>query len=239
MFGRKFSTKLLPIFALVAVAWGSPAMGSLIIFDTSTGSPWTVSGAGANEATPYYLATPEITITSTSDGSGQFATGGSNDQFSGLWYADYTFTLPSDAQDVELDFTNLVGSDRVVMQLNGTDIGDYDLDSTFANPPLTGAGEMQFPSDASADPYTFTGITSGDVTSGFVIGGVNDLRLVVNNTLSETLSADTSGFGGISDTTNAGVLGTVSYLAVPEPAGMLTVLAVGTAMLLRRPRAVA
>ena len=96
--------------------------------------------------------------------------------FDGFWYADEYFSLPSNASNVTFSFNSLWGNDRTVLELNGTILGDG---SYYGD---TGTGVMSFPPGPPNVAYTFTGTTSGTVTSGFVLGGVNDLRLVVNNT---------------------------------------------------------
>jgi hypothetical protein len=208
--------------ALVALAFAPQrASASIIIFDTSLDSAWTVSGGGAVAAPAFYLASPEVSITSNAEESGQFAAGGSLAQFTGAWNADYLFTLPANASDISLSFTNLLADDRVVLQLNGTDIGDYFLDGSFSNPPLTGPGEMRVLSQSSDQPYTFTGTTSGTITTGFILGETNDIRLAVDNTNTATLDASTGVFQNAADATDAGVLGIVSY-TVPDPAGLIS-----------------
>jgi len=208
--------------ALVALAFAPQRAGaSIIIFDTSLDSPWTVSGGGAVSAPAYYLASPEVSITSNAEESGQFAAGGSLAQFTGAWNADFLFSLPATASDITLTFTNLLGDSRVVLQLNGTDIGDYFDDGSFSNPPLTGPGVMETVSQTSDQPYTFTGTTSGTITTGFILGGTNDIRLAVDNTDAATLDANTATFQNSAESTDAGVLGVVSY-SVPDPAGVIS-----------------
>lgn len=225
------------IFAVLAVLIGtaSTSLGALINFDTSLNSPWTVTGAGSVNAPAFHLALPEVSITSNSLETGTFGPGGSLAQFQGAWYADFLFTLPADATNVSLSFTNLVGDDRVVLQLNGTNIGDWFLNGNIVNPPLSGPGVMRFSGQTSDTSYTFTGHTSGTVTSGFV-AGVNDLRLVVNNTGVANLNAATVTFQNSSDAANAGVLGNVVYSEpTPEPAGF-ALIAFSSVVILRRRR---
>jgi hypothetical protein len=203
---------------LVPAAFVPRAAADVVDFSTGSNSDWTVTGGGEAAAPAFYLALPLVSITSNSLESGQFAAGGTLGQFTGAWYADFQFTLPAGATDVSLSFSNLVGDDRTVLQLNGTDLGDYFLNGNNLTPPLTGAGDMRFPSESSDQPYTFTGTTSGTVTTGFVTG-INDIRLVVNNTNKANLTANTATFQSSSDSTDAGVLGTVNFSA-PEPSGI-------------------
>jgi len=223
---------LLAVFA-VAIGMASTSPGALINFDTSLTSTWTVTGAGSVNAPAFHLALPEVSITSNSLRTGTFGPGGSLAQFTGAWYSDFLFTLPADATNVSLNFTNLVGDDRVVLQLNGTSIGDWFLNGNIVNPSLAGPGAMRFSGQTSDTPYTFTGQTSGTVTSGFA-AGVNDLRLVVNNTGVANLNATTVTFQNSSDAANAGVLGNIVYSEpTPEPAGV-ALIALSSIAILRR-----
>jgi len=223
---------LLAVFAF-AIGMASTSPGALINFDTSSISSWTVTGAGTANAPAFHLALPEVSITSNSLQSGTFGPGGSLAQFTGAWYSDFLFTLPADATNLSLSFTNLVGDDRVVLQLNGTNIGDWFLNGNIVNSTLVGPGVMRFAGQTADTPYTFTGQTSGTVTSGFV-AGVNDLHLVVNNTNSNNLNAPTLKFQTGGDATNAGVLGNVVYSEpTPEPAGV-ALIALSSVALLRR-----
>ena len=72
--------------------------------------------------------------------------------FNGFWYADFTFALPADSFDIALSFSRLLADDRVVLQLNGTNIGDYLL-STGG---IGGPGMMSFPAGPPDVPFTFT-----------------------------------------------------------------------------------
>lgn len=223
------------LIVLMQAGIGAIAQANMINFDTGTGSNWTVTGGGAVNAPAFYLALPEITLTSNSFNSGTFATGGTVAQFNGAWYADFQFTLPAGASSVSMSFTNLFADDRTVLQLNGVNLGDYFLNNSANNPPLTGSGVMRFPGEGSDQPYTFTGITSGTVTTGFVTG-MNDIRLVVNNTDINSLNASTVTFQNSGDSTYAGVLGSVTYSAVPEPAPTLLLGSIGIVSLLGRRR---
>lgn len=183
-------------------------------------SNWLVTGAGASQspAFPYGGLQQEISITDNGDQFGNFGAGGSLANFDGFWYADRSFVLPADATGVSLAFSGLEADDRAVLMLNGTIIGNID---SYNGPGLRQFTFLPGPPD---QPYTFTNVTSGIVTSGFMVGGTNTLRLIVNNTSGTT----TSTFTGLGDGTHGGVEGTVSFASVPEPSSLL-LLSLGTA----------
>jgi hypothetical protein len=199
------------------------AVTSADIIDVSTSSTnnWLITGAGAASAPAMYVASinppiSDLSITSNTLQSGTFAAGGSLATFNGFWYADLSFSLPSNATAVTLVFSDLNGDDRAVLELNNTVIGDTFLKTA------PGAGVMSFPPGPPDAPFFFTGHTAGTVTSGFVTG-LNELRLVVNNTDSNALTAPTLSFGSSSDGTAVGFLGTVSYTtATPLPTSWIT-----------------
>ena len=86
--------------------------------------------------------------------------------------------LPANATRATLNFT-LFGDDRVVLQLNGESIGNFGLGPSG---PYTGPGVMKLTSGGPDTPFVFNGAGLGMVTVGFNFGGVNTLRLIVNNT---------------------------------------------------------
>ena len=83
------------------------------------------------------------------------------------------------------------------------------VDKMFRKPPLTThqvlhpdaylAGELParvpFPPGPPDVSYTITGTTSGLISSGFIVGGSNTLRLIVNNTGQTSISAPTAPVG--------------------------------------------
>jgi PEP-CTERM motif len=210
--------------------------GDVINLNTATPTNWTVTGGGAVNAPAFaYPPLDGISITSNATSTGTFATGGSEAQFNGFWYADAEFLLPANASSISLVFSTLQADDRTVLELNGDILGDYFLDGVEANPPLTGPGAMSFTSGDDV-PYTFTGISSGVVSNGFILGGENDLRMIVNNTGQHVLTAptvSTDDFGG--DATHADVTAFVSY-SVPEPSSLFVLLGTGLVTVLRRRR---
>ncbi|MHA0110950.1 hypothetical protein ACXYUI_28000, partial [Klebsiella pneumoniae] len=89
-------------------------------------------------------------------------------KFNGFWTAAETFTLPSNAANVALTFSGLFADDRVVLELNGTAIGN----ATFNGGTKPVEGVMSFPGPGDMDrpsppstPFDFTFTTSGTIKS--------------------------------------------------------------------------
>jgi hypothetical protein len=196
---------------------------------------WLVTGAGT-VTSPAIQRGAEITLTSDGHRDGTFLEGGSLADFNGFWYADNVFSIPANATDVSLTFSGLEGDDRVVLELNAVPIGDFFIHGGFSQPPITGGGVMSFPPGPPDIDYTFTGITSGTITGGFNMGGANDLRLIINNTNNDELTAPTKTFQTSGDATDATLTATVTYTVVPEPA-TAAMFGVGALAALRRRRA--
>jgi hypothetical protein len=233
MFPR--SKNLLLVVPLLAL-WPVAGFASTTAIDLGTdgnASNWLITGGGAADA-PAMQRYDEISLTSDAHNDGTFVNGASLAAFNGFWYADETFTIPTGATNVVLNFSGLQGDDRVVLELNGNILGDFFLNGAFANPPTTGSGEMSFPPGPPDVAYTFTGTTSGTTSTGFNIGGDNDLRLIVNNTHGSDLSAGTKTFQGSGDATDATVVASINYDVVPEPASVAILCAAG--VLCRRRR---
>jgi hypothetical protein len=208
--------------------------GDVINLNTATTTNWVITGGGAIDAPAFaYPPLDGISITSNATSTGTFATGGSEAQFNGFWYADAFFQIPSNASSVVLDFSTLQADDRVVLELNGTILGDYFLNGSESNPPLTGLGVMSLTSGDDA-PYTFTGISSGIVTNGFIFGGENDLRMIVNNAGGNLTAPTASISDWDGDQTHADITASISY-SVPEPSS-LGILGIGLVAFLRRRR---
>ncbi len=172
-----------------------------------------------------------ISITNNGNQTGAFVSGATLANFNGFWYADYTFTLPSNATDPRLSFSSLLGDDRIVLQLNGTNIGDYLLSTGGVGGP----GVMSFPPGPPDVPFTFTDQASATITSGFLPGAVNDLRLIINNTGTASPSAATRTFQSSGDFTYAQLSGTITY-SIPEPGGLSLVAIAALAAMARRRR---
>ncbi len=172
---------------------------------------WTITGAGGS-AIPAIAVGPAISLTSNGTRAGYIRPGENLASFNGLWYTDLPFDLPANATKVALAFSGLLGDDRVVLQLNGHNIGNAGIDP-ITGEPVTGAGRMHFPV-GSETLFTFDGSTSGTITSWFNLGGSNDLRLVVNNTTGG-ITGTTSTFLNDNDFTDAALTATVTYTTRP------------------------
>jgi hypothetical protein len=186
--------------------------------DISTGpANWTVSipVEGVSNAAPFSGSTTDganICISSSCNSAGTWAGGGSLAGFDGFWTAQLTFTIPSGATGVSLIYPNFNADDRAVLELNGT---------TFASGPATGTGEMVLTDGGPNNPYTFLGNTSGTINSGFNIGGLNTIEVIINNTGNGIQGPPQNVSGG--DFTYFSFTGAVSYTAgtsTPEPGSM-------------------
>jgi tRNA A-37 threonylcarbamoyl transferase component Bud32 len=160
---------------------------------------WRVTGAGATDAPayPYGGRQQEISLTDNGGRMGQFATGGSAEQFNGYWTATRRFTLPAEIESISLTFSNFQCDDRGVLMLNGTVIGNYSVMGP-------GPGRMSLSPDLSDAEFQFTNATLGTVDSGFILGGENTLTIVVNNVVWDRHQR-TRPFTSPSDGTHAGV----------------------------------
>lgn len=207
------------------------AAGDSIDITTDGSTPWKVNvpSQGISNATPHsgYLTTSITPF----GGDGGCISSTCTSTFDGFWTATLTFTLPSDATDIDLDFSGLDADDRAVLELNGNIIGNG-YSGTAAQ-----AGNMTFTDKGVNEVYEFGGAASesGSVTSGFDLGGSNTLTLIVNNTQSG-IGGGLTGDGF----TAASVLGSITYETgatspVPEPASAFFVVAgIPLAAILRR-----
>jgi hypothetical protein len=217
----KLLSSLFKTSLLTAVVLGSQSVGfsqpQSVAIDTSVPSRWAVSGGGAVGVTPYHSAAwpAYLYITSNDDSTGSFLPGGSYANFHGFWKADFTFSLPSSATNVRLDFANFHGDDRAVLTLNGNALAATGVDGP-------GQGYMVLTDGGALQPYTFDNLTSGSATSGFNLGGVNTIEIIVNNT-GNGISAPNQGFAYSGDYTYVGLTGTISYTLVPEPSAAILV----------------
>jgi hypothetical protein len=217
--------------AIAAAIFTTSAFAATVIdLGTSNAGNWSITGAGAVGTTAMSSATSPgtISITNNSMQNGIYIGGGSTSDFTGVWFADFMFFLPGDAINVVLNFSGLVADDRAVLQLNGSDIGNEALGGP-------GLGLMNF--GAGDNLYTFSaGANSGIVTVGFNVGGLNTVRLLVNNT-GTGRTGSTQGFTTAGDGTATGLAGTVSFESstVPEP-GSFSFILLGIAPLAWRLR---
>jgi hypothetical protein len=220
---------MLAVLPLVLSDMGQAKAGTTNLGTAGNAASWEITGGGAAGATAFQVDVTQagqIAPTSNGKSSGSFASGGSLANFNGFWYADETFKLPSNATNIKLSFSGLYGDDRIVLELNGTMIGNYALNGTngAGNGVMSflGPNDMHLPNPPDVN-YTFTDAVSGTATTGFVVDGVNDLRLIVNNTGQEPITDPTRTFKGTDDTTEAFLDATLTYQvkSVPEPSSLL------------------
>jgi hypothetical protein len=218
----------------IALAFFSTTAFSSTVIDlgTSNVGNWSITGAGATGAAALANTTVPgtISITTNSKQDGTFLAGGSLGAFNGFWYADFMFALPGNAINIILNFSALTADDRVVLQLNGTDIGNEAVDGEGLGLMNLGGGDNLYTFSASAG--------NGSITTGFNVGGLNLVRMIVNNT-GTGRTGSTQTFVTPADGTAAGLLGTVSYdssiPATPEP-GSISLILLGLAPLAWRLR---
>ncbi len=209
----------LAIAMVTATLFTVPALAdSLYVGTNGNAANWLLTGAGANGAPSFQLQTA-IGLTRNGAQTGSFVSGGSLGAFNGFWMAQLTFFVPADALNVSLSFSGLSADDRTVLQLNGNNIGN----ETIYN--LTGQSLMMFSTIQGDQPFYFTDTTSGTITSGFVLGGMNTLTLFVNNTGWWSLGLPTRTFADDWDGTAVALDAALHYeqQTVPEPATLLLV----------------
>jgi hypothetical protein len=182
---------------------------------------WLITGGGASMAPAFQVLCDSTAPGCISPSSNGNSTGTLISGFlvsnSSFWYADNTFSIPAGATGISLSFSGLVGDDRVVLQLNGANIGNF----CCAGGLTAGDGIMSFNGSTYVNPFDFTNTVSGTVTSGFVVGGANTLRLVENNTFGGTNSSALDRNFAPNDNENASVVASVTYnapLSPPPPA---------------------
>lgn len=209
------TTAALLFFALVTDA--ALAATTLNLGTAGNAASWLISGGGAMMAPAFQLNCSRgevgcISVSSNGMVSGMLVTGFSANN-SGFWYADNTFTIPAGATNISLAFSGLSGDDRIVLELNGTIIGNF----CCAAGQVNGNGIMMLDGVNYVDPFDFTNMLAGTVNSGFVVGGTNTLRLIENNTNALlNSSAPNANFTG-GDEENAGVIATLTYTPAAPP----------------------
>jgi hypothetical protein len=224
---------VLSLTVVIVAGTADAATFTLNANTSGNASAWVITGAGAVNA-PAMQRSGEISITDTAHEDGNFISGGSLAQFDGAWYADFLFNLPADATNVSLVFSGLRGDDKTVLMLNGSIVGD---NGSNGLPARTGTGLFVYAPGGADVNYTFVGVTDATLTTGFILGGQNDLRLIVNNTNSSDLSTHAKTFQGTGDATDVSMAGTISFDSntVPEPAP-LSMIAFGAAVLISKRR---
>ncbi|RPI61621.1 MAG: PEP-CTERM sorting domain-containing protein [Planctomycetaceae bacterium] len=229
MFGRKTVAMLVVALLVGGVALTSVQAASIDLGTAGHAGNWNVTVYGDSGIIaadqPSYQTSSWISITSTTYSGGTWVAGADNTAFNGLWTATSIFNVPADAENISFTFSNLLGDDRVALELNGHRIGLATVDSGGA-----GAGILTYP--VTGNESVTYGTTSGDA-SAYVLIGANTLRLIVNNTNAITnLSAADRNLNGSEDATGAGFAATLTY--TPEPATMSLLALGGLAMLRRR-----
>ena len=217
----------LPALALVTLA--PAAFADTIDLSTFTGN-WTLTGAGATNAVADVLGNGGISFTSNARRTGTFVNGASLAAFDGFWTASISFFLPADV-NVFGSFSNLIADDRVVLYFNGNVIGDGGLGIPASGSTL---GKMELTDGGGDQPFTFDSTdSSGSGSNGFILGGVNTLVAVINNTGSG-VAGSTKTFGGDGDAAGFRVQASVRFTPVPEPAGLSVLLGAGLVALVGR-----
>lgn len=134
--------------------------------------------------------------------------------YDGVEYYFFTFPLPSTGTDAVLSVDGLTADDRVVLLLNGTEIGGF---SSRVSSPTIGSMES---GDGSVTTHTFRPAPQYAAVSDptlFVAGGPNVLTFWVNNTGSLDLSARAGPHGSIVDVSLLNAHGTIRYREEAKP----------------------
>ena len=204
---------------ILLLALAQSASANTIDFSSSSGG-WTVSGAGATNATPFILGGGGLSFTDNGRRTGNFVPGASLVNFDGYWTATFSFFLPANAPDLLGTLLSLSADDRVVLYLNGSIIADGGLGI-----PQSGsiAGMMELTDGGGDQPFTFdSSDSSGSGTGGFILGGTNTLFAVINNTGSG-VTGTTRTFTADGDGATFHIQGSITY--APEPASWALLLA--------------
>jgi hypothetical protein len=217
-------TLILSAAVFAGLAEGAASAASFD-FSTTMATNWTASGGGAVDVTPYQYGT-EISVTSTAFSNGTFLPGGSLAQFDGFWTATCAFFLPYGATNISLVYSNLTADDRAVLMLNGVAIGATGTQTASGGTQ----GYMVFTDGGPLESYYFSGpdaTVNGSATSGFIVGGANILKAIVNNTR-DGVAGTVLRTLTTTDGTTFRVKGAVSYLLIPP---RLTITRSGTNVL--------
>lgn len=148
--------------------------------------------------------------------------------FSGVSFLFSNFLLPANATNVRFNVDLIAADDRVVLSLNNQELGAFALPRSAApTPPWSGVMTDGAGTDVprSFTPnVNFAGFSFDD-PSLFVTGGMNVVRLWVNNIGARPLTASAIPSSDI-DRTSSFLRASVSYdtpdpESTPEPAAML------------------
>ena len=188
--------------------------------DFSTTSPnhtnWLVTAGGAANVMPFcFKDGSAISITANGFRTGAFLPGGTLAQFDGFWTADFKFNIPANAVSAGLTFTNLEVDDRVALFLNGIPVSATGIFAAAGNG--NSLGKMLLTDGGLLQDYWFSGPdggVAGVVNSGFIFGGTNTLRAIVNNT-DAGISGSVITFAHDGDATYFAVRGSVTYSYLP------------------------
>jgi hypothetical protein len=216
--------KLNQIVAVMLWMSVAAAAATIDVGTANNASAWTVSAGNGGSGTPFQTPSGH-SITSNTTITGTPLPGANLALWDGFGFATLHFTLPSDAMNIALSLSSLGADDRIVIRLNGTNVADRFV--------FGGGGAGVFDFGSGDVPYTFSGNTSFNINSGFVIGGMNTLIIYFNNTGSADRSAPTRGFVNSTDGVDWSEVGTVTYTQptpTPEPKGW-TMLALGGGLL--------
>jgi hypothetical protein len=205
----KFFLGFAPVFGLVSVA-----QADTVDIGTANAANWTVTADGSTFAA--FELGGAVTMTSTGNSLG--ASPIDLTKFDGVWLAKLTFTFPADAINIALNTTSLLADDKLVVSLNGTDIGNALVGG--------GTGAGTFFRNGASESVVYSGNQALSVSSGFVLGGTNNLIVYVNNTDTTDPNAAPSNFAFPTADTAFELAGAVTYSesaqsAVPEPQSAL------------------
>lgn len=142
--------------ALALMCMAAAAGAQALSLDVSTSQPgWQASyalGSGGASGAAYHFGCLQpvdcISVSSTGRADGQFVGGTSGTEFDGHWQAQYSFMLPANASNAQLDLQMFGVDDRATVRLNGTALfTSYYLTEgstryTLQNPAVLWAGAI-------------------------------------------------------------------------------------------------
>lgn len=204
---------------VLGLSIAAAAIAGTISIDTSgNAADWAITAQSMTFAA--FQNGSEITITSNGLGTGttplNLAT------WNGVWIADLTFFLPTNAVNIALNTSSMAVDDKALLTLNGVD---------FANALVFGGtGAGIFTRDGTNyENVVFANTQAVSVTNGFILGGLNTLRVYVNNTDTTDPNALATTFTFPTAHTGLDLSGSVTFdvaaQGVPEPASAVLVAA--------------